>query len=111
MSRLTTRLRVDAMIRRAQSEGGFATVLVHGDDSAGSLILVLARRDGGQTALARTLAASGYAWTPAAEQPAGTYGIIDEYVARQRRYDPDLWVLELDIADAERFVAESSGGD
>lgn len=27
-----------------------------------------------------------------------------EYLERRRRQDPDIWVLEVDIADAERFV-------
>ena len=27
-------------------------------------------------------------------------------IERRRRFDPDLWILELDIASAERFAAE-----
>lgn len=111
MSRLTTRMRVDALIRRAQGEGGFATVLAHGDDSAGSLVLVIAHRDGTQTALQRTLGAKGYAWAEAAKQAPGEPGIIDEWLSRQRRYDPDLWAIELSVADPERFVAESTSDD
>ena len=30
-----------------------------------------------------------------------------DYVERRRRNDPDLWVVELDILDAERFAAET----
>ena len=29
------------------------------------------------------------------------------YVARRRRSDPDLWIIELDIPEAERFAAET----
>ncbi|HWV11973.1 MAG TPA: DUF1491 family protein, partial [Sphingobium sp.] len=32
---------------------------------------------------------------------------LNQYLARRRRSDPDLWVIELDIADAERFAAET----
>jgi hypothetical protein len=28
-----------------------------------------------------------------------------EYLARRRRIDPDLWLIELDIAQAPQFVA------
>ena len=104
-------MRVDALIRRVNAAGGFATVLVHGDDAAGALVVVLLKPDGSQVAMARTLGPDGYGWTVAAEQPSGQPGTIADYLARQRRYDPDLWAVELDIADAERFVAESSGED
>jgi hypothetical protein len=32
---------------------------------------------------------------------------FDEWVARRRAQDPDLWVIELDIAEAERFIGFS----
>ncbi|MFX7883132.1 DUF1491 family protein, partial [Acinetobacter baumannii] len=32
---------------------------------------------------------------------------IADYWQRRRRIDPDLWVIELDIASAERFAAET----
>lgn len=104
-------MRVDALIRRVNAAGGFATVLVHGDDTAGALIPVLLGRDGSQVALARTMGPGGYAWTEAAREAPGETGIIADYLVRQRKYDPDLWAVELDIADAERFVAESTGSD
>ncbi len=34
-----------------------------------------------------------------------------DYVALRKKSDPDLWVIELDIADAQRFVAESFAFD
>ena len=43
--------------------------------------------------------------------PAGDSGEITDYWMRRRRNDPDLWVVELDIAEAERFVAETILGD
>ena len=108
MSRLTTRMRVDALMRRVRGEGGFATVLHHGDDTAGSLILVT-RTGAAQSAWTRTLGASGYQWTVAARDDEATPSAVGDYIARQMKYDPDLWAVELDIANAERFVAESSG--
>jgi len=29
---------------------------------------------------------------------------FSEYLARRRRQDDDLWIVELDIADGERFI-------
>jgi hypothetical protein len=34
-------------------------------------------------------------------------GAVSDYWQRRRSRDPDLWVLELDIAAAERFAAET----
>jgi hypothetical protein len=34
---------------------------------------------------------------------------LDHYIARRRRSDPDLWVIELDVAEAERFAVETLG--
>ncbi len=31
---------------------------------------------------------------------------LTEYVAQRFRFDPDMWLIELDIPDAERLIAE-----
>lgn len=31
---------------------------------------------------------------------------FDEYLARRRHQDPDIWLIEVDIAHPERFVAQ-----
>ena len=33
---------------------------------------------------------------------------IADFLARRARFDEDLWAIELDIADAERFIAETT---
>lgn len=38
-------------------------------------------------------------------EPAGDDAAQAQMLERRRRTDPDLWVVELDIADPERFVA------
>ena len=32
---------------------------------------------------------------------------IADFLSRRARFDEDLWAIELDIADAERFIAET----
>ncbi|WP_337829039.1 DUF1491 family protein [Pseudonocardia sp. TMWB2A] len=34
---------------------------------------------------------------------------LSEYLVKRRASDPDLWIIELDTADAERFAAEITG--
>jgi hypothetical protein len=47
--------------------------------------------------------------------PAGpvdaTDSAMDDYWRGRRTKDPDLWVVELTVADGERFVAETIGVD
>ena len=32
---------------------------------------------------------------------------ILDYISKRKRSDPDLWLVELDVADGERFAAET----
>lgn len=104
--RLASSVLVGALARRAEAEGGFAAVLARGDATAGSILLILTERGAKTEAYERALDADGsYAWRPvggASESP----GEVPALVARRRRFDPDLWVLELDIPSIERFAAE-----
>jgi hypothetical protein len=103
-ARLASGVWVAALLRRVQAAGGFGAVLAKGDAVAGSVIVV-AREFGSERALARALGPDG---TPIWEVAATGAEAVAAYLDKQRRYDPDLWIVELDIADAERFVAETS---
>jgi hypothetical protein len=104
--RLASGVFVAALLRRVAAEGGFGTVLFRGDATAGSIAIVT--RDRGETRLIeRVMAvAGGYEWREAAVGDA-----IDGWIERARRHDPDLWIIELDIPDAARFVAEMTPDD
>lgn len=103
--RLTSSLQVSALLRRVNDAGGFGAVLAKGDPTAGALALVL-RGSGEPQLVTRTLTASGgYQWTASA-----TGAEVDSWCERARRRDPDLWIVELDIPDAARFIAEMSDG-
>ena len=104
--RLSARVWTSALLRRVHAGGGFATVLHRGDDIAGSVVLV--HRNGRELrALQRRLAASGaYEWSVAAHGES-----VDDWVAKQRGYDPDLWVIELDTPDVARFIDETIAPD
>lgn len=107
--RLTARMTIDALFRRVRAAGGFATVLARGDDQAGAILLVCADRGAFKCLLERTVDLDGgYRWTPCGPQDPESAAARDAYVARRRANDPDLWLIELDIADAERFAAETS---
>jgi hypothetical protein len=100
--RLAAGLWVSALLRRVHAAGDFATVLHRGDDVAGSVILVHRDRAGTQSARSRVVGPDGTSWRVGARGDS-----VDAWVARQRGYDPDLWVIELDTPDLARFVDET----
>lgn len=101
---------VDALIRRVQTAGGFAVVLARGDEMAGAILLVCRDRGDAGQLLERTVDLDGsYRWTPCGPQDVESGASREGYIQRRRDSDPDLWLIELDIADAERFAAETTG--
>jgi hypothetical protein len=110
--RLAASVLVGGLIRMAQGKGGFAAVLASGDAEAGSVIVILLERGANPRVLERLLQGDGhYAWSLNQGEASENIGDVPAFVARRRRFDPDLWVLELDVPDAERFAAEMNGFD
>ena len=105
LPRLASRVRVDALIRRVSSAGGFAVVLARGVDEAGAIAVVT--REAGQEAVrAAVLGDAGrYEFAELARGDA-----VPLWIEKARRRDPDLWVIELDIPQAGQFVAEMLDG-
>ena len=102
-ARLTASVLVGALIRKAQGEGGFAAVLATGDPLAGAVIVVLAERGVKSLVLERILLPSGgYAWQETGNREEDGADLV----ARRRRFDPDLWVVELDVSSTRLFAQE-----
>lgn len=95
------------LLRRIDALGGFGAVLARGDATAGAIAIVTHSREPGvEDVLLSPMPAptGGYEWLAMASGEA-----IPGWIERARRYDPDLWIVELDIPDAARFVAETLG--
>jgi hypothetical protein len=104
--RLVTSVLATALLRRAEQEGGFGTVLAKGDATAGAVAVILLERGTNPRFFERLLQADGsYAWQEAPSTGQGE-DALRALIERRRRFDPDLWVLELDVASSERFAAE-----
>ena len=104
--RLTSQLLATALLRRAESQGGNGAVLAKGDSTAGAIAVILAEKGRKACFLERLLQADGsYSWQ-ASRQDVENEADFNSFLARRRNADPDLWILELDIASAERFAAE-----
>jgi hypothetical protein len=106
--RLASHMLVGHLIRRTQSAGGFATVLRKGDATSG-VILIQAVEKGQETGLfERVIGVDGHAkLMPCGPVPNAPDDAMAQYIARRVKSDPDIWIIELDIPDAERFAEET----
>ena len=101
--RLAAGLLVSALIRRVEAAGGGAMVLAKGDATSGAMLVQLAERGTAGALLERRLGRDGYEWAETGPADAGERA---DYIARRKRGDPDLWVLELDHRDADDLLRE-----
>ena len=110
-ARLTSAMLVSALIRRVQAAGGFAAVLRRGDAHAGAVLIECADRGRRRLVLERSTGFDGRdGWRTVAEPDGGDSAAQAERMDRRIKADPDLWIIELDIVDAERFAAETISG-
>ena len=95
MTRLTSRFWVDAYLARLRAEAIPAFVTAHGDDTAGALLIKLNTLDGQAQAFTRSfdLLSGAQRWQ---ELAAGDEASVDQSIDRQRGFDPDLWVIEVE---------------
>jgi len=104
--RLPAHLEVSSMIRLAESNGGFAMVLAKGERDAGTILIVSMFRGSDTRLYERMPQLDGTRpFVLAKSQDVENKSEFDEYIARRHTQDPDIWILEVDIDDAERFIA------
>ncbi len=105
-TRLPAHLEVSALIRAVQAQGGFATVLAKGEKDAGTiLILTIEKGENGALYERMPQLDGSRKFAQVKLQDPEKPKEMDEYLARRQRQDSDIWIVELDIADAERFIA------
>ena len=108
MARLASGLRVQALLRRVGQAGGSAMVLARGEAEAGAILILTYERHENPRFFESGIGPDGKvgllrSGPDAFEDEAA----VTAYWQRRRSRDPDLWVVELDIAHAERFAAET----
>jgi hypothetical protein len=102
---------VSALIRRAEIGGGFATVSRKGDARAGTVIVKVFNTSD------RTARLYSEAFGPGGErlwmQPVESEfeNELDDYLQRQIKYDPDLWIVEIEDRQGRHFITEKVAGE
>ena len=114
MARLTSEFFVSALLRTMFDAGDFGAVLKKGAPEAGAVFIVFAQRSGPQTL---------YGPAPQAlmlddetadrTNPDRSFEVlidgsdreaIDDRLAREQRYDDDIWIVELEGVDLPNSV-------
>lgn len=107
--RLSASIEATSLIRRAQAAGDFGAILRKGDAERGAILIVVRRRGSLAGCLERTLSPEGlYRWEGVGPGASDGDGELEEFLKKRVRFDEDLWLIELDIAQAERFIAETT---
>jgi len=103
--RLATGLWVSALRRRVEAAGGFAMVIAKGDPEAGAVLLLLRDQNGEVSALSKVNAGDGKtSWQVLFDKRDDADEAIREAIEKRKQYDPDIWIVELDVADPARFI-------
>jgi hypothetical protein len=104
--RLKAGIFVRALIRRAEVEGAQAYVVRKGSEEAGAIVLKISRLDG--TAIVLNQARNGdgdLVWArPLGEAPDAEK--IRAWFERQVKFDPDIWIVEIEDRQGRAFVDE-----
>lgn len=109
-ARLPAYLEAAALIRAAEVAGGFGVVLSKGDRDAG-VILVLTIDKGRNPRLWERMPRldGSRAFECVRTQDADEVDALADYLKRRQARDSDLWLIELDVAEPERLIAEFAG--
>lgn len=111
-ARLASGLFVTALLRDAHARGGAGVLVARGDATAGALLIICREKGRVISLCEQRLAQDGrYVWAPLPLPDPLTEEYLDILCRRRRQIDPDLWIVELDIANVERFIAEMSNQD
>ncbi len=107
--RLKSGIWVSAYLRRCSVEGAFAVVRRRGAEEAGSIFVKIDRLDGtadlfgpapqsafDESRPAHRLFARCLAAQPEAE--------IEKYLVREIRFDPDVWIVDVEDRDGRNFL-------
>ena len=109
--RLKTALWVAAYLRRCQVEGVPAVVRRRGAEEAGAVFVRISRLDGtsdlfGPAPQSEFAAAEGAAraFTPSLAECPAADASVEAYLAREMKFDPDVWIVEVEDRAARNFL-------
>ena len=111
--RLKAEVWVGAYVRRCSGAGLPVALIKRGAEEAGAIFIKVNRLDGTAEVLApapQTVFDESRPderkWVRATGPEPVTETDADAYLARQRRFDPDLWIIEVESRDGDHLVED-----
>lgn len=105
MTRLTTEIWIAAYLTRCRLATIPAFIVKKGDATAGAVLVKLNTLDGQAKCFQRSfdLMSGERRWIVLAE---GDEADVDASIGKQRSFDPDLWVIEIEDRDGRHLLDE-----
>ena len=109
-ARLTSELWVRAYLKRLELAHIPAYLAARGQPDAGSVMVKCATLDGQAKLWQRSfdLATGARKWVPLTEGPEPE---VDASIRKQRSFDPDLWVIEIESRDGTTLLDQDGLSD
>ena len=102
--RLTSEFQISAIKRLAEAGGGFVALLRKGDRTSGAILLIGQIRGRNPVLFDRHASLDGMSeWQPVVRETEDNEAEVTAYWQKRASRDPDLWVIELDVASQERL--------
>jgi hypothetical protein len=111
--RVKSELWVRAYLRRCQAEGVSAVVARRGDEAAGAIFICVDRLDGTVTLYGPAPAGvegseTERRWVSCLHPEPARSAEASAYLARQSRFDSDLWIIEIEDKRGRHFLGDDA---
>jgi hypothetical protein len=109
--RLKTAIWVAAYLRRCEVEGVFGVVRRRGAEEAGAVFVRVSRLDGTSDLFGPApqsafdaIQAAPRAFTPSLTAQPASDEAVEAYLAREIKFDPDVWIVEVEDRAGRNFL-------
>jgi hypothetical protein len=111
--RVKSEIWVRAYLRRCQAEGIPAVVARRGDEAAGAIFICVDHLDGTVTLYGPAPAGvegseTERRWVSCLSSGSASNAEASAYLARQSRFDSDLWVIEIEDKHGRNFLGDDA---
>jgi hypothetical protein len=111
--RVRSEIWVRAYLRRCQAQGVPVVIARRGDEAAGAIFICIDRLDG--TVFLYGPAPAGLIGSETERRWMNCFGgravalvEVEEYLAKQRKFDPDLWIVEVEDKAGRHFLDDAA---